>query len=262
MINYIHWNVAPEIIKFGGFEIRWYGLLFAIGFFVSYYILKNMFIRENIKIELLDKLTMYVGISTIIGARLGHVLFYQPDYYIHHLLEIFQIWKGGLASHGGAIGILIALIIFSKKYKISFLWLIDKIVVVVAITGALIRIGNLMNSEIYGIPTNVPWAFIFERIDNIPRHPTQIYESLAYLSIFILLMFLYYKKDMWKKQGFIFGLFLILLFSARFFIEFIKENQTNIGKELILDMGQILSIPFIIAGIYLIFYSIKKQKSK
>lgn len=262
MINYIHWNVAPEIIKFGGFEIRWYGLLFAIGFFVSYYILKNMFIRENIKIELLDKLTMYVGISTIIGARLGHVLFYQPDYYIHHLLEIFQIWKGGLASHGGAIGIIIALIIFSKKYKISFLWLIDKIVVVVAITGALIRIGNLMNSEIYGIPTNVPWAFIFERIDNIPRHPTQIYESLAYLSIFILLMFLYYKKDMWKKQGFIFGLFLILLFSARFFIEFIKENQTNIGKELILDMGQILSIPFIIAGIYLIFYSIKKQKSK
>ncbi len=261
MINYIHWNVAPEIFKFGGFEVRWYGLLFALGFLVSYYIIKDMFKRENIEQDLLDKLTIYVGLGTVIGARLGHVLFYQPDYYAHHLLEVFQIWKGGLASHGAAIGILIALWLFVRKYKKSYLWILDKIVIVVAIAGAFVRIGNLMNSEIFGIPTTVPWAFIFERIDNIPRHPTQIYESLSYILIFVILIYLYYKKQTWKKQGYIFGIFLILLFTARFFIEFIKDKQVDFEQTLPIDMGQILSIPFVLAGFYILFRSIKKYKT-
>ncbi len=261
MINFIHWNVAPQIFKLGGLEVRWYGLLFALAFLVSYYIIKHMFDNENIKQDLLDKLTIYVGLGTIIGARLGHVLFYQPDYYSHHLIEVFQIWKGGLASHGAAIGILIALWLFVRKYKKPYLWILDKIVIVVAISGAFVRIGNLMNSEIFGIPTTVPWAFVFERIDNIPRHPTQIYESLSYLTIFVILFYLYYKKQVWKKQGYIFGLFLILLFSARFFIEFIKDKQVEFEQSLPIDMGQILSIPFVLIGFFILYKVIKKYKT-
>ena len=261
VLNFINWNVAPEIFKFGGFEVRWYGLLFALAFLVSYYIMKNMFNRENVKQDLLDKLTIYVGLGTVIGARLGHVLFYQPDYYAHHLLEVIQIWKGGLASHGAAIGIVIALWLFVRKYKKPYLWIMDKVVVVVAISGAFVRLGNLMNSEIFGIPTTVPWAFIFERIDNIPRHPTQIYEALSYFLIFGILIYLYYKKEAWKKQGYIFGIFLILLFTSRFFIEFIKDKQVDFEQTLPIDMGQILSIPFILTGFYILYRVIKKNKT-
>lgn len=261
MINYIHWNVAPQIFSIGGFEIRWYGLFFAVGFLISYFIIQNMFKRENVELALLDKLTVYAGLGTIIGLRLGHVLFYQPDYYINHILEIFEVWKGGLASHGGALGILTALFLFSRKYKKPYLWLLDKIVIVVALTGSFVRLGNLMNSEIFGVPTTVPWAFIFESSDNIPRHPTQIYESMAYITIFFILMFLYYKKDKWKIQGYIFSLFLIMLFIFRFFIEFIKDKQVDFEQSMPLNMGQLLSIPFIIFGIYFFIRVIKKNKS-
>ncbi len=261
VLNFINWNVAPEIFSFGGFEIRWYGLLFASAFMFSYYIIQNIFKREGISEEVLDKLTIYVGLGTILGARLGHVLFYQPDYYLQHPLEVLQIWKGGLASHGAALGILIALWFFSRVAKRSYLWILDRIVIVVALSGALIRLGNLINSEIYGGQTTLPWGVKFIQnypqgtpLDLIPaNHPTQIYESISLFLVFALLAFLYYKKDAGKKPGLLFSLFLIPVFVFRFLIEFIKNTQVGFEEEMVINMGQILSIPFVLVGIFILF---------
>ena len=210
--------------------------------------------------ELLDKLTIYMALGTVIGARLGHCLFYEPGYYLKNPLEILKIWQGGLASHGAAVGILLALWLFIRKYKKPFMWILDRIVVVVALAGSLIRLGNLMNSEIYGIETGLPWGFIFIRnLETVPKHPTQIYESLTYFLIFLLLIWLYYKNDGKPKPGLLFSLFLILVFGMRFMIEFIKENQVDFESGMILNMGQWLSIPFVMAGIaILLFYNRKK----
>ena len=253
---YIHWNPSPNLFSIGDFSIRWYGLCFATAFFVGYLIMKAIFDREKIPEELLDKLSIYMLLGTILGARLGHVLFYQPDYYASHLLEVIQIWKGGLASHGAALGILLALFLFSKKSGQSYLWILDRIVIVVAIGGFFVRIGNLMNSEIVGRVTDVPWAFIFERniyyMGDAPRHPSQLYEGISYLLLFGILSFLYFKKNMGEKPGVIFGIFLIGLFSARFIIEFFKDIQVEFEQSMSLNMGQILSLPFIALGIYLL----------
>ncbi len=255
---YIVWDVDPEILHIGIFHLRWYGLLFATGFFVGYFIMKKFFRESRIPLSYLDALTVYVVLGTVIGARLGHVLFYAPDYYLAHPVEIVQIWKGGLASHGGAIGILIALWLFTRKYrKIELLWLLDRLVIPAALGGALIRIGNLFNSEIIGKPTDLPWAFIFVRVDSTPRHPSQIYEALAYLGVFLLLWFYYQKHRPSPPRGKLFGWFLILVFTARFFIEFVKEIQEPFEAALPLDMGQILSIPFILVGAYFVFRSSK-----
>jgi prolipoprotein diacylglyceryl transferase len=198
-------------------------------------------------------------LGTVIGARLGHCLFYSPGYYLSNPLEILMVWKGGLASHGATIGILIALYLYTKKKKENILWLLDRIVIVTAIGGASVRFGNLFNSEIIGKATDVPWAFIFTSVDDIPRHPAQLYESIAYIILFFILLFLYIKK--WKQlnRGFLFGLFLILLFSSRFFIEFYKENQSGFEAGMLLNMGQVLSIPFIITGVIFIFRSLKSK---
>ncbi len=260
LLNYINWNVDPEIVGFWGLSIRYYGLLFASSFFFGYIIMQKMFKKEGLTIELLDKLTVYMAVGTVIGARLGHCLFYQPDYYLSNPWEIIKIWHGGLASHGAAVGILIAIYYFSKKHKKPYLWTMDRIVIVVALAGFLIRMGNLMNSEIYGIQTELPWGFIFIRNGEVlPKHPTQIYEALSYLIIFVLLYFIYNKKGTQLKQGLIFGLFLILLFTARFFIEFIKEVQVNFEQGMSLNMGQWLSIPFILIGFFLLYRSLKQQ---
>jgi prolipoprotein diacylglyceryl transferase len=261
LANFITWNVNPEIFRIGNFAIRWYGLLFALSFYFGYIIISKFFKKEKIPDELLDKLTIYMVIGTIVGARLGHCLFYEPDYYLSNPVEILKIWHGGLASHGAAIGILLALYIFSKKTKKNYLWILDRIVIVVALSGFFIRTGNLMNSEIIGNSTNVPWAFVFTRIDNIPRHPAQIYESLSYLLIFIFLYQYYYKKNGTPMRGFLFAMFLILIFSARFLIEFFKEIQVNFERNMNLDMGQLLSIPLIITGIIILLWSIKDNKS-
>ncbi|MCD4832835.1 MAG: prolipoprotein diacylglyceryl transferase [Bacteroidales bacterium] len=262
LLNYINWNVDPEIVGFWGLSIRYYGLLFASSFFFGYIIMQKMFKKEGLTIELLDKLTVYMAIGTVIGARLGHCLFYQPDYYLSNPWEIIKIWHGGLASHGAAVGILIAIYSFSKKHKKPYLWTMDRIVIVVALAGFLIRMGNLMNSEIYGNPTELPWGFIFIRNGEVlPKHPTQIYEALSYLIIFVLLYFIYNKKGAQLKQGLIFGLFLILLFTARFFIEFIKEVQVNFEQGMSLNMGQWLSIPFILIGFFLLYRSLKQQSA-
>lgn len=261
ILNYIHWNVDPEIFRIGSFAIRWYGLLFALAFYVSYLILSRIFKKEGISMEVLDKLTMYVFVGTVLGARLGHCLFYQPDYYLAKPIEILKIWEGGLASHGAAIGILIALWLFARKIKKPYTWILDRIVVVIALGGSFIRLGNLMNHEIIGVETNVSWAFIFNRIDEIPRHPAQLYESLSYLVIFLLLFYMFNKTNLKDKKGFIFSVFLICLFSVRFFIEYFKEVQVQFEQSMFINMGQILSIPFIIIGFIIMVYVLKKSNT-
>lgn len=355
MLSYITWNVAPEIFQAGGLEVRWYGLLFALSFVFAYYVLLKVFIKEKLSVKLLDKLAIYIFIGTVIGARLGHCLFYEPTYYLSNPLEMIKIWKGGLASHGGAIGILLSLFLFVKKHKFNFLWLLDRVVIVVALVGAFIRVGNLMNSEIIGDKTTFSCGFLFvnefdrsltssnenliqyTEIEQIgqdtlvngnayqpikakiaftsgrikpgqvksfihkqivpmiqmdrdmkknfkvfhepkinldeknnkliasfdmhatPRHPTQIYEALAYLFLFIILYLVYLKKRSQLKNGQLFGWFLIALFGFRFLIEYVKEAQVPFENDLPLYMGQILSIPFIIIGV-IILLTRKKVK--
>lgn len=256
ILNYVTWNVNPEIFPLGPLSIRWYGLLFASAFFFGYLIMQKIFKKEGLTIELLDNLTVYMAIGTILGARLGHCLFYEPQYYLSNPIEIIKIWRGGLASHGAAVGILIAIYLFHRKNKKPFFWVMDRIGIVTALAGFFIRMGNLMNSEIYGGETSLPWGFIFVRNgETLPKHPTQIYEALSYLLIFVILIVLYNKYWQKFKNGTLFGIFLILLFTARFFIEYIKEVQVNFEKAMSLKMGQWLSLPFILFGIGIIVYN-------
>ncbi len=253
IIGAINWDMNPEIFRVGNFAIRWYGLLFASGFFFGYLIFLRFFKKEGLPVELLDKLTIYMALGTVIGARLGHCLFYEPRYYLSNPLEILMIWHGGLASHGAGVGILLALWLFVRKYKKPFIWILDRIVVVVALAGCLIRLGNLMNSEIYGIQTSLPWGFVFIRnLEVVPKHPTQIYEALTYLLVFILLLRIYNRTGGKPRPGILFGLFLVLVFGMRFLIEFIKEDQVSFEAGMALNMGQWLSIPFVLTGILII----------
>jgi len=258
---FIHWNVNPEIFHLGPLSVRWYGLLFATGFLLGYYIMEKMFKFENANEKWLDSLFMYVIIATVVGARLGHVFFYGWDYYSQHPWEILKVWHGGLASHGGAIGILIAIWLYSRFVtKRSMLWTLDRLVVPVALVAVLIRTGNLMNSEIYGVQTSLPWGFIFERNgETVAKHPTQIYEALCYLGTFILLWRMYFKTDDKRNRpGFLLGVFFICIFTARFFIEFIKQDQEPFEAHMLLNMGQLLSIPFVLAGIILVVRALKR----
>ncbi|MBI5731108.1 MAG: prolipoprotein diacylglyceryl transferase [Ignavibacteriales bacterium] len=255
----INWDVSPDIFSIGPITIRWYGLLFAMSFVVGYQIMMIIFKRENRSEHDLNDLVWYMILGTVLGARLGHCLFYNPDYYLSHPLEILQIWKGGLASHGAAIGILIAIYLYVRRKKeMSFLWVIDRIVITVALSGFFIRMGNLFNSEIIGKPTNGNWGFVFVSVDNIPRHPAQLYEAIAYLLIFIFLLSFYFRVKGRFKNGLLFGMFLVSVFGFRFFVEFFKENQSLFEQNLFLNMGQLLSIPFVIIGIYFLFHKDKK----
>lgn len=261
ILQQITWDVSPLIFKLGGLQVRWYGLFFAMAFYLGYLILdKQVFRREGLKIDLLDKLATYVVIGTIIGARLGHVFFYEPQSYLQDPISILKIWEGGLASHGAAIGILLALILFVRQTGKTYLWTLDRVVIVVALGGFFIRMGNLMNSEIYGHFTSLPWGFIFVRDGQTdPRHPTQIYEALSYLLLFFALMAYYRKKYKTMKEGTIFGIFLIVLFGVRFLIEFVKEPQVAFEQTMALNMGQWLSVPFILAGIGLLIFATRKK---
>jgi len=263
ILAFIEWSISPEIFHIGPISVRWYGFLFAMAFVAGYFIMTWVFKKEKRPQPDLEQLSVYMIFGTVIGARLGHCLFYNPVYYLSNPIEILKVWEGGLASHGAAIGILVAVYLFSKKKKnYSFLWIIDRIVIVVALAGTFIRLGNLFNSEIIGKPADVAWAFIFTSVDDLPRHPTQLYESIAYLIIFIILIFIYYKGFEKNRSGLLFGLFLVLVFTFRFFVEFLKENQSAFEKGMVLDMGQLLSIPFIIAGIIFIIKSFKPQIKK
>lgn len=264
ILTSITWTARPEIFQFGGFAIRWYGVLFALGFAIGYFIMLKFFSKEKVPVRLLDQLTTYMVIATVIGARLGHCLFYEPAYYLSHPIEILKVWEGGLASHGAAIGILLAVFIFSRKNKVSYWWTMDRVATVTALAGFFIRMGNLMNSEIYGRPTTLPWGFIYTNAGDAaqqlqPRHPTQIYEGLAYLLIFALLMVIYYRKNGKPREGSLISLFVLLVFGVRFFIEFLKEPQVGFEAGMALNMGQLLSIPFILAGASGLFLIFRKK---
>ena len=266
MLDFIIWNANPVLLSLGPIQVRWYGLAFAIGFFIGYKIVERMFRHEGAPEKWLGVLLAYLIAGTIIGARLGHVFFYQWDYYSHHLSDIPKIWEGGLASHGGTIAIIIALFIFSWLVtKKPASWVFDKIVIPIALVGALIRLGNLMNSEIYGDQTSMPWGFVFVRNGEIvAKHPTQIYEAACYFALFALLMWLYWKKNMQERPWFITGVFFIGIFLPRFLIEYIKEVQVEKEYAMIeqygINMGQLLSIPFILVGIFLLIYSLNRPR--
>jgi len=273
ILNYIHWNPDPEIISIFGISIRYYGLLFVTGLILCIYILGWIYKRENIPSENLEKLTIYGMIGIIAGARLGHCLFYEPSYYLSHPLEMilpitFPSGGGikftgyqGLASHGGVLGLLIALYFYSRKTKHSMIDTIDLIAVVSGLSFGFIRLGNFMNSEIIGMPTTKPWGVIFERVDNLPRHPAQLYEAISYFIIFATMMILYKKRRDRLKNGFFFGLGSVLFFTARFLIEFVKEDQVGFEEGMTLNMGQLLSIPFILIGIGFMIYGQRRTKS-
>jgi len=261
LLAYIHWNANPDIFRIGEHAVRWYGLMFAVGFLSGYYIVEKMFKYEKTNEKWLDSLFMYLIIATIVGARLGHVFFYGWDYYSQHPFEIIKVWHGGLASHGGAIGIAIALFYWSRKVsKRPLVWVLDRVVVPTALVAALIRFGNLMNSEIYGVETTLPWGFIFERNgETVAKHPTQIYESLSYLITFGTVMWMFWKTKLKDRPGLITGVFFIMIFTARFLIEFIKEDQETFEAGMPLNMGQLLSIPFVLTGIFLVIRAIRKD---
>ncbi len=265
---FVHWHVDPVIFHLGGFGLRWYSLLFISGFILGWFIFRWFFRREGVSETLLDSLLYTLLIATIVGARLGHCIFYQPDYYFgswQGFLEIFMPWKGGLASHGGTIALLIAMLWYAHHYgrknNFDFVWLIDRLCIAVAFAATFIRLGNLMNSEIYGDVTTLPWGFIFDlRHETEPKHPTQIYEALTYLILGIVLISMYkYKLDKLYRGTFI-GIFFIVCFGMRFLIEFIKEPQVEFESDMVLNMGQLLSIPFVLLGIgFLIYAYVKKQ---
>lgn len=264
IIATITWNADPVLFHLGSLDVRWYGLMFAIGFLIGYKIVEKMFRREGAPEKWLGVLLLWLGIGTIVGARLGHVFFYDWETYSQHPLHILYIWEGGLASHGGALGIIVCVILFSIfTTKKNPIWTFDRIVVPTALVGALIRLGNLFNSEIYGHPTDLPWGFIFVRGDYFPGeacHPTQLYEALCYLALFGLLMWMYWKRNAGERQGLIFGVFLVVLFSCRFLIEFVKNNQVAFEENMTLNMGQWLSVPFIILGGILIVRALKRPR--
>ncbi|MDR0714181.1 MAG: prolipoprotein diacylglyceryl transferase [Bacteroidales bacterium] len=273
-IAFISWDYGPEIFRTDFFSLRWYGVLFSVAFVSGYFILRKMFRSEGLPAKAVDPLIWYMTAGTFLGARLGHCLFYEPGYFLHHPLEIFLPFARdaqgtfhftgyqGLASHGAACGILAALALYSWIERRPYLWILDRIVVVVALSGFFIRMGNLMNSEIYGVQTSLPWGFIFVNAgETVPRHPAQIYEALSYLAIFGLLYCLYFYRRAAVRCGVLSGIFMTTLFSVRFLIEFIKEDQVAFEKSMPLNMGQLLSIPLILAGLFLWIRQKKKQEN-
>ena len=273
MLNqlFVNWSVDPEIIGIGALSLRWYSVLFVSGFILGWYIFKWFFKREGVPVTLLDPLLYTLLIGTIVGARLGHCLFYQPDYYLgswEGFWEIFMPWKGGLASHGGTIALIIAMVWFARhygrKHDFDFLWILDHLAIAVCFAACFIRLGNLFNSEIYGDVTTLPWGFVFElRGETLPKHPTQLYEAFSYLILGIVLILLYKYRLPKMYRGTFIGLFFIGCFGSRFLIEFIKEPQVGFESEMALNMGQWLSIPFVLLGIGLLIYSfVKKQPAE
>jgi len=267
MLNYITWAADP--VLFHGFiTIRWYSLAFMVGFLVGYEIVSRIFKHEGAPEKWLGILLMWVVAGTIIGARLGHVFFYEWDLYRLNPIKILYVWEGGLASHGGTIGIIIAVILFSIiTTKRSPMWTFDRLVIPIALVGGLIRLGNLMNSEIFGHATTLPWGFMFvnsrewhELYEGQACHPTQIYEALCYFALFAVLMWMYWKKNAEERPGLIFGVFFIGIFVPRFLIEFIKNDQVAFEQGMMLNMGQWLSIPFIIAGIVMVIYAMRHPR--
>ncbi len=268
LTDFVVWNASPELFSIGPVTVRRYGMMFAVGFLLGYNILGRMFRHEGAPEKWLGILLMWVVGATIIGARLGHVFFYEWSYYSQHPLEILYVWEGGLASHGGTIAIILAVILFSIfTTKRNPLWTFDRLVIPIALVGGMIRLGNLMNSEIFGTATTLPWGFMFLRsrewhmlYEGQACHPTQIYEALCYFALFALLMWMYWRKNAEERPGLILGVFFIGIFLPRFLIEFIKNDQVDFEADMVLNMGQLLSIPFIVLGIALVIYAMLRPK--
>lgn len=269
ILNAIHWNIDPVMFNIGSFGLRYYSLGFLIAFVLGYYIIYRMFKHEGVNLKYLDSLIVYIFLAVLIGARLGHCLFYEPDYFCtsEHWVEIFWPFHNGhftgfqgLASHGAAIGIVTAMWLYWKRYKLNAWWFFDRLVIVVALGGAFIRLGNLFNSEIYGVETTLPWGFVFERNgETVPKHPTQLYESFSYLIIFAVSLWYYIRKKGQFKTGTIFGWWLVALFGVRLLIEFVKNDQVDFEAGMALNMGQLLSIPFIVGGLVIAWLAAKKK---
>ncbi len=266
-LSYVIWDVNPSV--FPGLEIpRWYGVFWALGIILSYPVMFYVFKKEGRSVESLETLGFYILLGTILGARLGHILFYDPVYYWQHPIEILPVrfnpdfeftGLAGLASHGGGVGIFLSIYLYCRKYNENYLWLLDRLVMPAALTGAFIRFGNLLNSEMIGVPADVPWAFVFVRTDQIPRHPAQLYESIYCLVLFVMMFLIWKVKRTHLQNGFILGIFLILLFSLRFVDEFFKINQVPFENSLPINMGQLLSIPFVLAGVAILIWRYYKM---
>ena len=274
LLNYILWNPNHTALSFGSFEIRWYALCWMIGLAIAYFIVKRLYQEQKIKDELFDPLFIYCFVGILAGARLGHCIFYEPQTYltsmkgfIEMLLPIHFLadsgWKftgyEGLASHGGTLGLILALWLYVKHYKMSLWQVLDFIAIATPTTATFIRLGNLMNSEIIGKITDVPWAFIFERVDSMPRHPGQLYEAIAYLLIFVLILSIYLKQPQKVGSGLFFGLCLLLIFAFRFAVEYTKEVQEAFESSMPIDMGQLLSIPLIAIGAWSVWRSFGRK---
>lgn len=271
MFAEITWTAHPIIFQLGAFALRWYALMFIIGFAIGVKIMEWVYRREGLDPERVYYLFMACFVGTLVGARLGHCLFYDPAYYLANPMEIFKTWKGGLASHGGTIGVILCVLYYAKKDNLSKLWLLDRLSIAVAPVAALIRMGNLFNHEIYGHPTALPWGTRFvqnihaweqgaEPIFSEPSHPTQIYEALAYVAVFVICWYLYKFTEQGRHRGVIFGTFMIGVFGSRFFIEYLKNIQEAFEEGMLLDMGQLLSIPFVILGAWLIVRGMKSPE--
>ncbi|CAM4061410.1 prolipoprotein diacylglyceryl transferase [Shewanella aquimarina] len=261
-MDHFIWNMDPVLVSFMGLTIHWYGVLFASAIFAGFQVMKRIYVREGLDVESLDNLLIYCVIGIVVGARLAHVLFYEPSYYFAHPAKILAIWEGGLASHGGGLGAILALYYYHRKMKLPFLFLLDRLAIATAIFGFFVRMANFVNSEILGVPSDKPWAIVFERVDMLPRHPAQLYEALAYLSIFIALWAIYKTTEMKQKQGALFGLFLVWVFSARFAIEFVKVKQAAYAQDWTMSAGQMLSIPFLLVGVFLLVKPYLASKTK
>lgn len=284
----IVWNPSPEIFTIPGINwpVRWYGLMWAMAFISSHFVLNRVYKAEGRTNKQLDTLTLYIILATVIGARLGHCLFYGPQFdvldeqgnvleegYISHPLNMLKVYEGGLASHGGAIGIITGMILYCRKTKENWLWLFDKMVIAVPLAGFFIRIGNLINGEIVGYKTNLPWGFVFKNNEEdarnfklnhvqIPaRHPAQLYEAIFCLILFLVMYWLWKNKRTKYGMGFMFGFMCVTLFIQRFFVEFLKESQVSFEENLPINMGQILSVPFILIGAFFIWRSYKLKNN-
>ena len=294
VLNYITWNVDPIALSLGSLQIRWYGICWALGFLLGYLLMSKVYKREKMPDGSLDSLLVYMLIFTVVGARLGHCLFYEPEYYLAHPMEMLKIWEGGLASHGGAIGILLGLWLYVRRFnksikkektdkqRITYLWMLDRIVIPVCLVGSLIRLGNVFNHEIYGTPTSLPWGFVFLRgneqfcgsVDSyepctatsccpptewLPCHPTGLYEAFFCLVAMVLLIWMFKRGLGDKRPGLMFGTFLIIIFGSRIAIEFLKNVQVDFERSMTFDMGQWLSLPFVLVGLVMVALSFRKK---
>ena len=276
MLAYITWNADPILLHLGGLRIGWYGLLLASGFLLAYLLFLKITTREGLPEKLSDRFAVSLILWTVVGLRLGHCLFYDWAYFSHHLIEIFipfvetsEGWKftgyAGLASHGGVIAILCYVLWFTHKHRVNLLWLMDRLAIAIPLAAAFVRCGNLMNSEIIGTVTQQPWGFIFMQLEGTdeccePRHPAQLYEAFVYLSLFFFQVWHYFRRTKGKiPPGRTSGITLCIVFIARFIIEFFKKEQVDFEKGMLLDMGQLLSIPFILLGIGLLIHSFRKK---